>query len=153
MKTKTQLNLFIAVSTAEELRARAQSVGLGPSDLGDLLLRFGLERVGVEALREHARTLTTTRNTAGLRMNERAVLNGLVALERDPVASNAGKVREFLTDEIAGRAGIPIREADRALNALKCRGHVSRLDMAPGEVDRWGRATRVVWGRVGEVQT
>jgi hypothetical protein len=142
---KTLLGVYLDQSTADELRTRAGKVGLGISSLADLMIRFGLSRADDAKLREHAqRTEVRSRSSTALRVNERRVIGAIKALEIDPVTNPERLTWRFPVVDVATRAGIPMREAYRALESLRARGLVGMLKMSE-DVDRWERPKDTYW--------
>lgn len=137
---KTQMGLYLDVATAEALRDKAAASGASISDLADLVMRYGLARIGDDALRKWALKQGSTRgrNAGGLRQNERAALGAIERLK----AAQAPAWR-FSGADVAAAAAMKLSEAFWALKSLQTRGLVHGFEL--DELDRWGRPTRSFW--------
>lgn len=142
---KTQIGLYLEVSTAEELRAQAQAAGVSIGDLADLFLRKGLATVKPEALKAWAQARPSTRGPlgGGLRKDERAVLAAFDSLK----ASQAPAWR-FSGAQLADTAGVRWAVGLWALKALQARGLVHGFELEA--VDRWGRPVQSFWCLTGD---
>lgn len=137
---KTQMGLWIEAGTADELRTRANRVGVAVGDLADLLVQFGLGKLTDAALAKWAASVRSRKGRLGgaLRKSERASLD---AMHRMKAAEGAWR---FTLEDIARESGCRLRDAYMALVDLRNRG----LVMGGGgsqEVDAWGRPLKSVW--------
>lgn len=144
---RTQANLSLEVSTAEELRALAEEVGAPIGELADLFLRAGLSRADRVKLREWVAKLPQRKGRLGgaLRGPERAALEAIAKLKAQP---HAGTV--FSVVELARGAGLLVKATFDALRALEARGGYV-YGATSADVDRWGRPQESVWWLHGDV--
>lgn len=139
---KTQVGLFISVSTSDELRERAKRAGAPIGDLADLALRFALGKLNDHALAKWASALPSRRgrNGGSLGKDERSVLQAFDRLSQaEPGASRWG------LGTLASEAGLRLSVAFWALKSLQVRGLVTGAQLE--ETDRWGRPTKSFWRR------
>lgn len=140
---KTQIGLFISVSTSDELRERAKRSGAPIGDLADLALRFALGKLNDQALAKWASELPSRRgrNAGALGKDERAVLLAFDRLaQREPGASR------WSLGTVASEAGLRLTLGFWALKGLQARGLVIGAELE--ETDRWGRPIRSFWRKV-----
>lgn len=142
---KAQCNLFMSVSTSEELKAKAAHVGAPVGDLADLLLRFGLAKMSDDDLRKWvaSRAITGSARSGALKKNERFVL---VAFERLPLKAGQEGAWRFALGDVAAEAGLRLTDAYWALKALQARGLVKGMELE--EVDRWNRPVKSFWSLI-----
>jgi hypothetical protein len=137
---KTQLNTYVDVTTADELRQRAAEVNAPVGELADKCLRFALSRLNTEALRKWVTTLDTKRGRlgGGLTKNERALLAAFGRLK-----AKGGGAWRFVATELAAEAALRLTDAFLGLRQLANKGFIT--GGGTEEVDRWGRPLKSVW--------
>jgi predicted ArsR family transcriptional regulator len=119
--------------------------------LVDLLLRYGLEKLSEQAVREWAQKRTERKisrvdmaaHPGLMKRDEKRVLQALEQLH----ASSEGAWR-FGADEIADRAGVRRAAAYWALQALRTGGLVEGHEVEGAGRDRWGRPTQSIWSMI-----
>jgi len=143
--SKSQTNLSLPISTIEAMRERAGRVGVSVSDLSDLFMRRGLDTVSDEALLKWAKGLQNRmgRLAGAMTKNERVVIAALEALK----AREKGAWR-FGLDQVANAAGLPLKAAFWALQALVRREFAAGMDVDKS-LDRWGRPVESLWWLIG----
>lgn len=136
---KAQLNFQVQATTAAAVRSRADEVNANLGDLGDLLLRYALTHISTDTLREWARKQESRKGcTSGaLRRDERSALGALERMTEAPVF-------RLELEDIADEAGLPRRDAFRALKSLQARGLVTVWSQS-AELDRWDRPVKSIW--------
>lgn len=123
--------MYLSVEHMGALKGRAAALGVPYSALADFLLGLALQRVTPETLQAWMST-----RTGGLSSKETAVLGALQRL-------STPETYRFDVGSVADAAGLPRREAYRALKALQGRGEVAGAEGS--EVDRWGRPVESLW--------
>lgn len=139
---KTTTSFSVEATAVERLKNKAHSLDVPIGDLLELFIDLGLAKVPHERLVTWAGAKLSRKGRlgGGLRRDERAVLAAIEALHVDDPASHL-----FGAETIARKIGLRVAVAQDALNALVLRGMAKRYDLAPGEVDRWGRDVGSVW--------
>ena len=139
---RSQLNVLLDATTAEELRALAERVGAPIGDLADLLLRRGMKQVVEPRLMAWAAALPSRSGRTGgaLTKAEKAVLD---AFARMPLEGGPVPGCVFSAAELTRAAGLPTRAAADALTSLLTRGRVHEVH--GDERDRWGRPLDSLW--------
>lgn len=134
---KAFAGFHLTVTTTSSLRSRAEEVGVSYSELADLMIRFGLEKLPLEKLRAWASTKTSTRSGrsgAALTLPEREVLESL---------RRAGPGALRRPQDFPG----PVAAVRGALSRLALRGLVHSWTADGGEDlrDRWGHPLDSWW--------
>lgn len=129
--------MYLSVEHMGALKVRAAALGVPYSALADFLLGLALQRVTPETLQGWV----TTR-VGGLSAKETAVLKALRRL-------TTAETYRFDVGSVADAAGLPRREAYRALKALQGRGEVAGAEGT--ELDRWNRPVES-WWRLANVE-
>lgn len=137
---KTLLGLYVDVETASALREMSSEVDASISELGDLCLRYALERMPKDTLRQWAQGLTNTRGRlgGGMTKHEKAAWGAY-----NEICEKDGAYRLDHQD-IAQKAGLTPKEAYLALRSLERRG-ILKGQVWGEEVDRWGRPVKSYW--------
>src|SRR5690349_13420057 len=120
---RTQIGLYIEDSTAGELKDRARKVGCGIGDLGDLCIRYALDRLSEDALRKWAEKIPSRMGPTRGQPTKKERL-ALAAMQR---LLNAGEAWRFSGREIARESGLYPTECFLALKQLQARGLVSGI--------------------------
>lgn len=124
--------MYLTVELVGTLKAKAEELGVPYNPLADFLLGLALERVGEETLQ----AWLASRRKGGLSTKERDTLGALQRL-------TTSETFRFDAGTVADAAGLPRREAYRALKALQGRGVVTGVEGS--ELDRWGRPMASWW--------
>jgi hypothetical protein len=148
---KKTVCLSLDVEVVDLLRTRAASLGVSQGALLGFSLRLALENLAPERLAawaEHnrprlGRPKGVERSATWFSTRERTVLDAFKGL----LADGNGSWR-FETAEVARRAGCWPSQVLQALYALEARGRVSKVDLKPNELDRWGRPSSLWWSLV-----
>lgn len=140
MTIKAFSGYYLPVSTADALRQRAERVGASNSELLDLFIRFGLEKMSEEQLRVWVDKLPNTkgRHGGGLRVAERLILD---TLRRLSLRGSMGW--RFPGRQLAAESGMNYKDGYLALKSLRGRGLVRGTES--DKSDRWGRPVECAW--------
>lgn len=142
---KSLTGLYLGTTTADDLRAMSERVGCSISDLGDLLIRRGLDQIPEATLRKWAESRESTRGRlrGGLTKKERLVLGAFEALLAE------GDAWSFPATAIGARSGLRSMDTFSALQALRQRGQVVERPVEFPTMNRFGRPVQSIWTLVG----
>jgi hypothetical protein len=133
---KTQVMMYMTVAYIDTLKAKAADLGVPYSVLNEFLGSLALQKLPADRLKAWARTASAQGPASVRTPKENKVLGALRHLTTTEIW------RHGLGD-IADAAGLPPREAWRALCALEGRGEV--VGARGQELDRWGRPLESWW--------
>jgi hypothetical protein len=128
---KAPVIMYLSVEHMGALKGRAAALGVPYSALADFLLSLALARVTPETLRAWMAS-----RAGHLPPKEGRILNALRRL-------TTSETYRFDVSSVADAAGLPYREAYRALCALEGRGEV--VGARSEALDRWNRPAESWW--------
>lgn len=126
------ITLYLSDACIDALKARAAFLGVPYSALADFLLMLALEKARPETIQGWLQQRSAPEATP----KEARVLAALRML-------TTPETYRFDVGTVADAAGLPRREAYRALCALEGRGEVAGVKGE--ELDRWGRPAESWW--------
>lgn len=146
---KTPMCLSLDDDVVKDLRTKAIEYDVSIADLATMAFKFALGRITPEAARAFAAARPSTRGplSGGLTLAERAVLSGVEKLKREQAPAF-----RFSAEELAGAAGMRLRDAYPAMQRLEARGTLHYAAGFEPEADKWGRRPKSIWCLVTDLK-